>query len=93
MIGLLMMCRVRGVPQIPFNGHAIESRVYAEDPIRGFLPSIGPLTTYKEPELHDDAAGRPLVRIDTGVFDFREDPNELVPAQRSHFSLSFIPHL
>ena len=30
---------------------AVESRVYAEDPLRGFLPSIGPLVTYIEPEL------------------------------------------
>lgn len=27
----------------------MESRVYAEDPLRGFLPSTGPLLTYKEP--------------------------------------------
>ena len=28
------------------NGHAIELRVYAEDPLNNFLPSIGTLTTY-----------------------------------------------
>jgi len=28
----------------PFNGWAVETRVYAEDPLRGFLPSIGQLT-------------------------------------------------
>ena len=33
------------------KGWAVESRVYAEDPYRGFLPSIGPLVTYKEPAL------------------------------------------
>lgn len=33
------------------KGWAVESRVYAEDPYRGFLPSIGPLVTYKEPTL------------------------------------------
>lgn len=34
---------------IRINGWAIESRVYAEDPLRNFLPSIGRLTLYKEP--------------------------------------------
>jgi hypothetical protein len=34
---------------VPFKGHAIEARVYAEDPLRGFLPSTGQLVTYKEP--------------------------------------------
>ena len=34
---------------VPFTGHAIEARVYAEDPLRGFLPSTGQLVTYKEP--------------------------------------------
>jgi propionyl-CoA carboxylase alpha chain len=35
--------------QVKLNGWAIESRVYAEDPYRGFLPSTGRLTTYRPP--------------------------------------------
>ncbi|HMO33141.1 MAG TPA: acetyl-CoA carboxylase biotin carboxylase subunit [Lacibacter sp.] len=35
---------------IKANGHAIELRVYAEDPLNNFLPSIGTLTTYRKPE-------------------------------------------
>jgi len=46
---------------IKIEGHAIEARVYAEDPSRKFLPSIGFLRKYKEPEPHKD------IRIDTGV--------------------------
>ena len=41
--------------QIGINGWAIENRVYAEDPYRGFLPSIGRLVRYDPPE----AAGTP----------------------------------
>lgn len=36
-------------PHVPFHGHAFEARVYAEDPFRKFLPSTGPLVTYREP--------------------------------------------
>jgi propionyl-CoA carboxylase alpha chain len=54
-------------PTLPFRGSAIESRVYAEDPKRKFLPSIGPLITYKEPETFSSADK--TVRIDTGVFE------------------------
>ncbi|HEX8039673.1 MAG TPA: acetyl-CoA carboxylase biotin carboxylase subunit [Chryseosolibacter sp.] len=41
------------------NGHAIESRVYAEDPSNNFLPDIGNLKTYKRPQGHG-------VRVDDG---------------------------
>jgi propionyl-CoA carboxylase alpha chain len=52
--------------QIPFrqedlriNGHALEIRVYAEDPANSFLPDIGTLTTYKRPQ-------GPGIRVDDG---------------------------
>ena len=47
---------------VKLNGWAIESRVYAEDPYRNFLPSIGRLTAYDPPE---EVEGE--VRVDTGV--------------------------
>jgi propionyl-CoA carboxylase alpha chain len=54
-------------PFIPINGWAIESRVYAEDPLRNFLPSIGPLITYQEPPL--STSPNSTVRLDTGVYE------------------------
>ncbi|MGN6486330.1 MAG: biotin carboxylase N-terminal domain-containing protein [Devosia sp.] len=51
--------------QVPLNGWAIESRIYAEDPYRNFLPSIGRLTLYNPPAEH--AAHAPVIRNDTGV--------------------------
>jgi propionyl-CoA carboxylase alpha chain len=47
--------------QVQLNGWAIESRVYAEDSLRGFLPSTGRLTGYRPPPTSD------AVRVDTGV--------------------------
>ena len=44
---------------LKINGHAIEIRVYAEDPMNNFLPDIGTLTTYKKPEGNG-------VRVDDG---------------------------
>jgi propionyl-CoA carboxylase alpha chain len=52
---------------IVINGWAIESRLYAEDPFRGFLPSIGRLTRYRPPV--EEAAPTHAVRNDTGVFE------------------------
>lgn len=52
--------------QVPLNGWAIESRLYAEDPYRGFLPSIGRLTRYRPPKEGTDPNGQ-IVRNDTGV--------------------------
>ncbi|MBB5515043.1 propionyl-CoA carboxylase alpha chain [Rubricella aquisinus] len=49
---------------IGINGWAIESRLYAEDPFRNFLPSIGRLTRYRPPAEVDQK-----VRNDTGVFE------------------------
>lgn len=46
---------------VKINGHCVEYRVYAEDPARKFLPSIGFLKKYKEPPANEN------IRIDTGV--------------------------
>ncbi|MXY32490.1 MAG: acetyl/propionyl/methylcrotonyl-CoA carboxylase subunit alpha, partial [Boseongicola sp. SB0664_bin_43] len=52
---------------IGISGWAIENRLYAEDPYRGFLPSIGRLTRYRPPaEVAGESAA---VRNDTGVFE------------------------
>src|SRR5690349_20307470 len=47
--------------QLAINGHAIEARVYAEDPARGFLPATGTITHLRQP------VGSAHVRIDSGV--------------------------
>jgi propionyl-CoA carboxylase alpha chain len=48
---------------VKFHGWALESRVYAEDPKRGFLPSTGRITRYLEPEDMEN------VLIDTGIYE------------------------
>ncbi len=52
---------------VKLTGWAIESRIYAEDPYRGFLPSTGRLTRYRPPVegVFDDV----VVRNDTGVYE------------------------
>jgi propionyl-CoA carboxylase alpha chain len=55
---------------IKLNGWAVESRVYAEDPLRGFLPSTGRLTRYQPPT--EGALGKGIVRNDTGVYEGAE---------------------
>ncbi len=52
--------------EVKLNGWAIENRVYAEDPYRGFLPSTGRLVRYNPPETGPDATGA-IVRVDDGV--------------------------
>ena len=48
---------------IKLQGWAIESRINAEDPSRGFLPSSGRISKYIEPEKNEN------VRVDTGVYE------------------------
>ena len=52
---------------VPIKGWAVEARVYAEDPYRGFLPSTGRLTRYRPPR--EGVAAGVTVRNDTGVFE------------------------
>ncbi|MBB4632621.1 acetyl-CoA carboxylase biotin carboxylase subunit [Sphingosinicella soli] len=54
---------------VKLNGWALESRVYAEDPYRNFLPSIGRLARYAPPE---EMSGETTVRVDTGVVEGSE---------------------
>ena len=48
--------------QVTLTGWAMESRVYAEDPFRNFMPSIGRLFGYREPQGE-------AVRVDSGVYE------------------------
>ncbi|MEG3155165.1 acetyl/propionyl/methylcrotonyl-CoA carboxylase subunit alpha [Sphingomonas sp. RB1R13] len=51
---------------VVLNGWAVETRVYAEDPYRGFLPSTGRLVRYCPPA-QSRAESSPVVRVDDGV--------------------------
>lgn len=71
------MIRIASGEKLPFvqgdiklNGWAIECRLYAEDPYRNFLPSIGRLTRYQPPA--EGRSGNAIVRNDTGVFEGAE---------------------
>ena len=48
---------------VKLNGWAFESRIYAEDPALGFLPSTGQINTYREPQKS------PSVRVDSGIYE------------------------
>jgi propionyl-CoA carboxylase alpha chain len=52
---------------VKLNGWAVESRIYAEDPYRNFLPSTGRLTRYRPPA--ERVADGVTLRNDTGVYE------------------------
>ena len=55
-----------GQDDVQLKGWAVEARVYAEDPFRNFLPSIGRLSRYQQPEESRH------VRVDTGIVEGSE---------------------
>jgi acetyl/propionyl-CoA carboxylase alpha subunit len=57
---------------LALRGHAVECRVYAEDPAAGFLPQAGPLLVYREPS-------GPGIRVDSGVEQGAEVPVQYDP--------------
>ncbi len=57
---------------VGFTGHAVEARVYAEDPARGFLPTGGRVLRLDEPDL-------PGVRVDSGLSEGSGDRRRLRP--------------
>ncbi|MFO1269037.1 MAG: biotin/lipoyl-containing protein, partial [Rubrivivax sp.] len=81
-----LMIRVAAGEKLPFaqadvkrEGWAIECRINAEDPFRGFLPSVGRLVRYQPPPATMEAAlpmpaGGGGVRVDTGVYEGGEIP-------------------
>ena len=67
-----LMIRVAAGEKLPFsqedvqlNGWSVEARLYAEEPIRNFAPSIGRIVTYREPSGEG-------VRVDSGVVEGSE---------------------
>jgi len=59
-----------GQADVKLNGWSVESRIYAEDPYRNFLPSIGRLVRYAPPE--ESVADGVTIRNDTGVVEGSE---------------------
>ena len=55
-----------GQEDIKINGWSMEARIYAEDPIRNFLPSVGRVKKYIEPNVEKK------VRVDAGIIDGSE---------------------
>ncbi len=68
-----MICVAAGEPldmrqdRIKLRGWAVETRIYAEDPVRDFVPSTGRLVTYREPA--SGRQGEQVVRVDSGVVE------------------------
>ncbi|MDZ5648405.1 acetyl/propionyl/methylcrotonyl-CoA carboxylase subunit alpha [Nitrospirillum sp. BR 11828] len=71
-----LMIRVAAGEKLPvtqedvkLTGWALEARVYAEEPTRNFLPSIGRVTRYRPPAEGPGAVDGSIVRVDTGIHE------------------------
>lgn len=52
--------------ELKINGHAMETRIYSEDPYNNFLPGSGKIIYLREPK-HQENGGDPDVRVETGI--------------------------
>ncbi len=53
--------------QLRIQGHAVEARIYAEDPAQNFMPMTGTIDCLRNPSQADNSSG--VVRVDTGVVE------------------------
>ncbi|CAK0770179.1 Propionyl-CoA carboxylase alpha chain [uncultured Gammaproteobacteria bacterium] len=93
------MIRIANGEKLPFtqddivlNGWAMEARIYAEDPLRNFLPSTGRISRYRPP------AEDRFTRVDTGVYEGGEismyyDPMIAKLCTRGQDRMSAIQHM
>jgi len=56
-----------GQEDVRLSGHAVEARLYAEDPAHGFLPSAGRVVAYREPAGASGGPGGEGLRVDSGI--------------------------
>ena len=73
--------------EIRLNGHAVEARLCAEDPARGFLPSSGLLEAFDLSAFSDDPGGGVTLRLDSAV-----EEGDVVPAAYDSMIAKAIAH-
>src|SRR3546814_10613948 len=66
---------------VKLDGWAVEARIYAEDPVRGFLPSTGRLVRWRTAPESDE------IRNDTGVVRSEEHTSELQSLMRISYAV------
>ncbi|MDP3738994.1 MAG: biotin carboxylase N-terminal domain-containing protein [Hyphomonadaceae bacterium] len=73
--------------EIKLKGHAVEARLCAEDPSRGFLPSSGRLEAFDLSSFGDDPGGGAILRLDSAV-----EEGDVVPATYDSMIAKAIAH-
>jgi len=73
--------------EIKLNGHAVEARLCAEDPARGFLPSSGRLEVFELNAFQDAASAGATLRLDSAV-----DEGDTIPATYDSMIAKAIAH-
>jgi propionyl-CoA carboxylase alpha chain len=81
---------------MPWKGHSIEGRIYAEDPLRGYLPSTGPLVPYKEPSQarsvdYGKETDGSYLRLDSGVMEGHVGKHYILESEKAGERVQAIP--